>query len=361
MVITEVPKHENKESLKILGENKGFMCEKCNIVKNLNGNFTIRKLKHYYTYRKQCGPCRHLDPVSKEERDNWILEHGLEIKKCNTCHEEKYLFDFRQNQSVNIGVRPKCKKCSGYRVKTETDILNQMLFESTPQRKLQVYVTTCVNRGFTPNKELYWELMHKPCIYCNKQYIEGELIHKIPYEMNGVDRLDSSVGYTEENCVSCCSMCNYMKKDTDISSFIRKCCEIHRVESEDYRLKYHPGIILCGNSCDFKQYKYSSGEKGYSFDLSEEEFNDIVSKKCFYCNKTNEEGVIGVDRVDNSIGYNLRNCVPCCSYCNYMKNNYSLKEFLGKIEDIVNYTKDNEQIKNLCENIKKFKKSFGKK
>lgn len=31
------------------------------------------------------------------------------------------------------------------------------------------------------------------------------------YTYNGVDRLDSSMGYTPDNCVPCCWECNNMK------------------------------------------------------------------------------------------------------------------------------------------------------
>ena len=30
-------------------------------------------------------------------------------------------------------------------------------------------------------------------------------------KLNGVDRVDSAVGYSESNCVSCCATCNMMK------------------------------------------------------------------------------------------------------------------------------------------------------
>jgi len=41
------------------------------------------------------------------------------------------------------------------------------------------------------------------CAYCRKE--PG------PSHRNGVDRVDNSRGYTEDNCVSCCSECNQMK------------------------------------------------------------------------------------------------------------------------------------------------------
>lgn len=34
-----------------------------------------------------------------------------------------------------------------------------------------------------------------------------------PFYTNGIDRIDSSKGYIEDNCVPCCEMCNTMKLD----------------------------------------------------------------------------------------------------------------------------------------------------
>ena len=46
------------------------------------------------------------------------------------------------------------------------------------------------------------------------------------------------------------------------------------------------------------------------------------------------EAVNGIDRIDSNIGYIKENCVSCCWTCNKMKNNFSQKEFLEKINKI---------------------------
>lgn len=48
----------------------------------------------------------------------------------------------------------------------------------------------------------------------------------------------------------------------------------------------------------------------------------------------------GIDRVDNSVGYVLSNCVPCCSTCNRMKGTMSSEEFKEKIKLI--YSRQNQ-------------------
>lgn len=37
---------------------------------------------------------------------------------------------------------------------------------------------------------------------------------------NGVDRKDNSIGYTIDNCVTACKLCNYAKKAMSYDNFI---------------------------------------------------------------------------------------------------------------------------------------------
>lgn len=78
----------------------------------------------------------------------------------------------------------------------------------------------------------------------------------------------------------------------------------------------------------------SAGKRGHVFDLSVEEFeNLVVGKNCTYCKKppkrkktTQDKGSItytGIDRVNNYLGYTVSNCVPCCTQCNKLKSNLS--------------------------------------
>ena len=39
----------------------------------------------------------------------------------------------------------------------------------------------------------------------------------------------------------------------------------------------------------------------------------------------------GIDRMNNNIGYEISNVVPCCSVCNKMKSSLSKEEFLTQI------------------------------
>jgi len=52
-----------------------------------------------------------------------------------------------------------------------------------------------------------------------------------PYVWNGIDRIDSSKGYSIENCRTCCSLCNNMKWNQPLDVFmdhIRKIIEVNQ-------------------------------------------------------------------------------------------------------------------------------------
>jgi hypothetical protein len=50
------------------------------------------------------------------------------------------------------------------------------------------------------------------CNYCG-------LKPQFPHTRNGIDRVDSSKGYTEDNCISSCTFCNRAKLDSTIDEF----------------------------------------------------------------------------------------------------------------------------------------------
>lgn len=61
----------------------------------------------------------------------------------------------------------------------------------------------------------------RPCHYCfsipnNVEKANGGG----SFTWNGIDRKDNSVGYTQNNCVPCCSICNMMKRTMGYQEFL---------------------------------------------------------------------------------------------------------------------------------------------
>lgn len=91
--------------------------------------------------------------------------------------------------------------------------------------------------------------------------------------------------------------------------------------------------------------------KKFEFELSFENFSHLTSNNCYYCGikpeklssfkDSNGQCIYnGIDRVDNSRGYTLDNCVPCCETCNRAKRILSEKEFLIWINRLYNHQKE---------------------
>ena len=92
-------------------------------------------------------------------------------------------------------------------------------------------------------------------------------------------------------------------------------------------------------------YKKSKSAKKFGFTLSNKEFDDLITSKCYYCGVKptsirfdkpldKELSICGIDRVDSSQGYHLTNVVSCCKRCNQAKNDMTVREFKTWIKRI---------------------------
>lgn len=52
-----------------------------------------------------------------------------------------------------------------------------------------------------------------PCSYCGTPPSRTHAVRRSSFTYNGIDRVDSSLGYTPENAVPCCTICNRAKSD----------------------------------------------------------------------------------------------------------------------------------------------------
>jgi len=99
----------------------------------------------------------------------------------------------------------------------------------------------------------------------------------------------------------------------------------------------------------YVSYKKAAIKRNLKWELSLEDFLAITKQRCYYCNdepsnveksKHNNGDFVysGVDRIDNYKGYVFGNCIPCCSVCNFMKNNHSYIDFIDKCKKVVETT-----------------------
>lgn len=88
----------------------------------------------------------------------------------------------------------------------------------------------------------------------------------------------------------------------------------------------------------YRQYGYDAKKRGLEFSLTQDQFLHLTSQNCCYCDskpsavyqkRQNQKEFIynGIDRRDNTQGYVMENCVPCCKHCNHGKFQRTEKEF----------------------------------
>ena len=115
--------------------------------------------------------------------------------------------------------------------------------------------------------------------------------------------------------------CFYYNKTS--TSFCLSCkkCQIERI----MRLRKIYGTKEYWHR-KYNLYKCSAKRRNHEFSLSLSEFKDILSsKKCGYCKR---ETKIGIDRIDNDIGYITGNCINCCIKCNLLKGKSSAQDLI---------------------------------
>lgn len=100
-------------------------------------------------------------------------------------------------------------------------------------------------------------------------------------------------------------------------------------------------------SIRYPEYRNNARRRGIEFLLTVNEFNYLVSMQCHYCggnsvdNNEKSRGN-GIDRKNSKVGYILQNCVPCCSTCNFVKNQMPYEKFIKYIKNLYERTKNYE-------------------
>lgn len=138
--------------------------------------------KAYYECKCACGN------LSKVRRCD--LAHG-KSRQCAECSvKDKVIFDFGSSKRSIIGTYRKNAKNSN------------RVWELTNEEALSFFAGNC----------------H----YCDRepQMAHTASINSGTYWYNGIDRVDNDLGYTIDNCVSCCWACNAAKRGMPVEDFI---------------------------------------------------------------------------------------------------------------------------------------------
>lgn len=114
--------------------------------------------------------------------------------------------------------------CESYNKRLDSRGLKQN--DSAFNNYMSTYVSNSKRKNieFLLTKKQFKELTSSPCHYCgnppSKYYIKRS--GRGEYLCNGIDRIDSTKGYTYENSLPCCQDCNYTKSSATYAYFLSK-------------------------------------------------------------------------------------------------------------------------------------------
>ena len=142
-----------------------------------------------------------------------------------------------------------------------------------------------------------------------------------------------------------CTLCGIEKSMFDFGAVNRRreypCCkECSEKRIKEYSKTYRKKYVITPNS-RYGTYRRSVEKTNRIFNLTFEEFMLFWQKPCSYCGDNIK--TIGLDRVDNTKGYELENIVPCCTMCNRMKNSHTKERFLNQVTKIAEHLKTQQK------------------
>lgn len=166
------------------------------------------------------------------------------------------------------------------------------------------------------------------CHYCGFMVDDGEVL-------NGLDRVDPDLGYTDSNTVPACPTCNAMKACYTVDVFIHDmraiACKRNRTPP-DMACPRRRLVPLCG-SAEARE----APDVDKTNNLPDEVNIGLLSGQCYLCGRS---PALGIDRVDASLGYTANNVQSCCTSCNYHKKSMSLADFDEHVSYVAAHTSE---------------------
>lgn len=118
---------------------------------------------------------------------------------------------------------------------------------------------------------------------------------------------------SDSKCVSCHRRAN--------PHILKRIAELNRLRAFSVRDK-------------FMAAKNQAKHRGLPWTIGFEEYKDLQSRSCYYCEGDLPRRGIGLDRMDNdkSVGYTVDNVLPCCATCNSIRGAHlSVSETLDAV------------------------------
>ena len=209
--------------------------------------------KYKYHVRIKCVKCDTEKIIQASHKERTICQNCKKISKSKEVINEIFgTYKILTLGSIKNGIRyynVQCEYCNSQSIQSITHLRNNPKSCSNckyerrnvtptldaPRNCVKsTYLTGAKNRNleFSLSDKEFDQLIFSDCYFCGCKPTEYQSDFKfnrtnLEFKRNGIDRLDSLKGYTKENCVSCCSVCNLMKMTLHYNDFINHIEKIH--------------------------------------------------------------------------------------------------------------------------------------
>ena len=220
--------------------------------------------------------------------DGFETEAAMAYKNCSQCGLMLPLERFGAKCDTRDGKRYHCRECERKRTLGRQRVIDAIADEILctkchvvkPQSEFQPSRITSKGRGWCKN--------------CTKDYDRHQAESK---KKQRQDRIDAGE-------IRQCKACHKHKPIQKFNLHALKCLSCYTRNSNS-KLKNR-----------LRNASTRAMDRGLSFDLTLEEYADLVSAPCTYCGGPLPTTGSGLDRIENDKGYSRMNCIPCCDACN---------------------------------------------
>ena len=283
-------------------------CEECLDKTRIVENARYKKRKEMTLILQTTTSSKRVCAQCGKDFEMFKTRYDKESLTCSACNKTQAIQDEKRKERVR-----------NYKEENKQNI----------QRYFKEYIKSASKRGYEMNidYETFAGLVIKPCYYCG---------HHNEDEVNGIDRVDNSKGYSKDNCVTACWKCNRIKYIYHLEFVVDKCKIFTKITEPNNAFYKKWNIYYTRTSYkNYGSYKQEAEKRGLTFELTNEQWTWLTRSPCYLCEYKSARG-IGIDRVDNTIrAYTFENCRPCCGSCNSMKGEFSLSELVEHSKKIV--------------------------
>jgi len=272
------------------------------------------------------------------------------LKLCSGCLKMYYMVNsnYLSCEGCRSRAKPKtevilCKseKCK-FKRSDENDYCGKhqlcLFIDETVARSKKV----CINYVRGCKSQLDMTYKYTRCVVCLEKDRENDRAKRSKAVEQNAQIEQNVIEITHKYCTTCCKECvidDFIGEKNNTITMTCKACRIQNKIQDAKRNKENRYTLSKQNIfTNYSGYIKDACSRNIPFDLTFEQYIDIVCKPCYYCDMTElEKGFNGIDRKNSDIGYIVENCVSCCKMCNKLKGTLDDNCFIKRIGHILSH------------------------